>query len=380
MAATKTRQTPDEFGSGENPVLAAVELAWTISELYFERLPAQVRLLSKDDSPGWSGGLPELGTLPGWERASQTADRIKAQLANVTGTAVPWAFEIDTDTTAGDLKESLFDLHLRVFRHLAASSSRTHLGYRLGVALAHTVMAVRKPVASPLATELDRYRVATILDWLGQLKRSLPAHSADAVSYGLEQWRDWAAKPANVNDATDAVSAIGRQGRLWRDVLIGNRVAEDLLAPTDYVRAGTRMARWLGRLLLRFLASWVGLAIILTGALLAGAAYWLYRTGVDLTKVVAVALALLAPLGITATSAQATLKRAIGSMQRPLWDALLAEAIGEAAYVAPRGRTLARAPRWRRIRRCASSDAEEHESEQAEPQLEVSGAHGPNPR
>src|SRR5258708_39127317 len=85
-------------------------------------------------------------------------------------------------------------------------------------------------------------RLTTIKDWLVDLKTLLPNHTAYAVSRGLHDWQEWAGGNRAAGDWAAARSAIRVQGRIWRELLTGEKAARDILDLSDYFAAGRRAA------------------------------------------------------------------------------------------------------------------------------------------
>jgi hypothetical protein len=365
MASTKidpdlTKLAPLAFSAG-----------WNICELYFIKLPKRVKLLDPNQLPV---RLPELSSMPAWQRAKLVALRTKAEIAKL-GLPTTESSTLDFDELGQEeeaetlLKKRVYALHISNFNQLAAVNAQLLLAYRLGVALAMTVLAVRAPLKSPYANELQGARVGTILEWLDALRSVLPAHSVDSVKFTLVQWRDWAANlKTNTSNDSRSTSSLRKQGEGWRALLSGEKSAVDTLEAEDYLRAATKLVKRLGRLLIASAVSGLGIAAMFVVALLILAGAWILSTGFSLTKLVAVVLALGAPAGITASSLQAALKRSLSTAQTPIWGALLVEAIGEASYINPAGHTPVHTPWWRRLCseiRPASAETQTGDDEEA---------------
>jgi hypothetical protein len=336
MVETAHESRDSRFAEGPTAIAVSFDLGWSLTELHFSKLPQRGQILTKADAANWEGGLPELSDLPGVDRAYLIAKRIQEELSLLEPVK---SLKLDVNFDAvpvhlDNIQTAVFDLHLSVFRELAAEP-RFELAYRLGVALAHTVLSVRQPARSSFVEELGWGRVQTLLEWLDELKRFLPSRSAKVVSITLERWRDWSRdKPPDYRDAR-ATQALRQQGQVWRGLLSGELSPEDRLTPSGYAAAGAKMTRQIGGLLGRFILSPTGLAVVVVVLVLVLAATWLFDTGVSTDKLVAILVGLGGPIGLTAASAQATLNRTINSLQAPLWEAVLTEAMGEAAYVEP---------------------------------------------
>jgi hypothetical protein len=149
--------------------------------------------------------------------------------------------------------------------------------------------------------------------------------------------------------AADALALLRRQGDLWRALLAGEKVGADMLEIDDYLDAGERLAGRLRDLGLRFARRFP----VLMGTVLV-----LFVGGIVLVlvasssaSVIAGIGGVLASIGIGWRGAGATLGRALGGLERPLWGAELDVAITDAITLLPGGsgrpdhagrRTLAR--------------------------------------
>jgi hypothetical protein len=107
-------------------------------------------------------------------------------------------------------------------------------------------------------------RLITIKDWLADLKTLLPDHTAYAVSRSLHDWQQWVEQAPAPADWAAARTAIRVQGRLWRELLTGEKAARDILSLSDYLGAGRR-----GTVEVLWRFWWVlAAAAILTGAVI----------------------------------------------------------------------------------------------------------------
>ena len=107
-------------------------------------------------------------------------------------------------------------------------------------------------------------RLITIKDWLADLKTLLPGHTAYAVSRSLHDWQRWVAAAPDTADWAAARSAVRVQGRLWRELLTGEKAARDILSLSDYLAAARR-----GTMELIWRFWWViAAAAILTGGVI----------------------------------------------------------------------------------------------------------------
>jgi hypothetical protein len=117
--------------------------------------------------------------------------------------------------------------------------------YSLGRAVAETVLLPTNVITDEqrrhqFISAFDAGRLITIRDWLTDLKTLLPDHTAYAVSRGLLDWQQWVQQGQPAGDWSAARSAIRVQGRIWRELLTGEKAARDILGLSDYVAAARR--------------------------------------------------------------------------------------------------------------------------------------------
>jgi hypothetical protein len=330
------------FGPSRPLVCLAFGLGWNLSELYqLSGLPTAPppRASSGADPPD---RLPELADFDAWGRA-------RLLLAQITSAATSCGVgQREASMNLSELAKradprievrgEALRLHFGFMERLVAEDPRAQRSYRLGVALAHTVLDTRKPLVRPYREVLQRYRVATMCEWLDSLKSSFPPYAAEAVKHSLIGWRDWAADdhaPAAAD--AKATESLRRQGEVWRSLLAGEILARDVLTPGDYAKAASKMLAQLMKLVGGFVRSWTGAGtLVLVAVVLAGGIWLLSSGGNNTGRLLGGAVAVLAAAGITAGSAGSTLRRTLGTVQQPLWDAVLGDAISTATYVNPR--------------------------------------------
>lgn len=121
--------------------------------------------------------------------------------------------------------------------------------YGLGRAIAET--ALRQAGAMTEEERADQFRcvfeagrLIIVKDCLADLKTLLPDHTAYAVSRSLHDWQGWVAGDRQVGDWDAARAAIRVQGRIWRELLTGEKAARDILSLPDLVRVVGSVA-WL---------------------------------------------------------------------------------------------------------------------------------------
>lgn len=160
----------------------------------------------------------------------------------------------DPDRKSVTTLDAVFTLHCRLLEALTVADFRLGKAYGLGRAMAETALlpaaaATDKEAEQQFRCVLAPGRLVTIRDWLADLKTLLPAHTAYAVSRSLQGWEQWAHGPPADGDWAAAQPAIQVQGRIWRQLLTGEKAARDILKLSDYHAAGVRVAK---RVITRF--------------------------------------------------------------------------------------------------------------------------------
>jgi hypothetical protein len=327
--------------SGPDPaaVCLAFSTGWNISELYqLRKLPSTQAGIAKvtEEQPD---ELPELAELPAWQRARLVEAQIMAATSELNLDDLPLPFdwnELGKDRPRETLRAKVLELHEQLTYRFFATDPSAERAYRLGVALAHTVLVIRRPLQRPYSEVLKSGRVYTIDEWLDALRSQLPRYSANAVKFTLREWQQWAAAqdPAASGDKV-ANERLRRQGEVWRSLLSGERAPEEMLQPANYIKAASNMLKGILQLAAGALWSPVG---VLGGLLLLAVSvfgFWLILSSHDLGRFITGGLAVLAVAGVAAGSVGAGAKRTVAAVQEPLWKAILGEAVSMAALIKP---------------------------------------------
>jgi hypothetical protein len=246
-----------------------------------------------------------------------------------------------------EVRGQIFSLHVRITDSLAANAARLGTAYGLGRALADTCHATGDVGGERLATVFNPYRLENLYDWLGQLDELFPDRAARAVARSLRMWESWVQAPGKSRlpkrvaptpgtDARAASRALIRQGELWRRVLTAEQDPLRLLGPQDYVNAGIGFLVRIRRMVTQFAVQWAGVIVLLLAGL--GAAIWAAVTyaSTDAGKLAAVLASLVGTLGLSWKGVGGTLGKALGVVQRPLWDAEVDTALAVAITKLPR--------------------------------------------
>lgn len=163
------------------------------------------------------------------------------------------------------------------------------------------------------------------------MKTLLPDHTAYAAGRSLHDWQQWAARPRTADDWAAARSAIEVQGRLWRELLTGEKAARDILKLSDYHAAGRRVAR---RVITRFWWVITAPTLLIAGIILAGT--YLHNIPPSLRLVGGIAW-LAGALGISLKGIGVLLGNGLKEVEGWLWNIELDGSVAIAATCLPPG-------------------------------------------
>jgi hypothetical protein len=331
--------------SGDWRVCAAVALGWQVAQLYHSpvhRGPAA--------DPARDGHLPGRSDFPGASQSTWLGEQIQSQAqallkrpARVVLAALSDVLTSLTDPgrSRDATLQAVFTLHCRLLEALTAADFRLGKAYGLGRAIAETALLPADAVTDEQREQqfrsmLETGRLITIKDWLADLKTLLPHHTAYAVSRSLHDWQEWAAGNPAAGDWKAARSAIRVQGRIWRELLTGEKAAQDILGLSDYLAAGRRAAT---RIISRFW--WVILlaTLLIAGVIFAGA---YLHTLPPLVRLAGDIAWLAGAAGIWLRGAGALLGPGLTHAEGWLWQTELDGAVAAAATWLPPG--AARSP------------------------------------
>ena len=287
------------------------------------------------------------------EKACALAAHVGADLAKL-GTAVgiemPTAKSVEealdvVGHARDDVRTAIHDLYLDVRDRLAGSDPAAALGFGLGRMLADTALLPTSAEPKVLGEQFERWRLGNAFEWLGDLDAALPARSAAAVRSSLRAWETWVSKRTRSDGTVDpskvdevAMRALRRQGDMWRRLLTGEQVADQLLDTKAYVRAASSLLANARRLAFHYLWKWLPAILLAVGSV--AAAVWAAVTyapsGTD--RVTAVLFSAAGFLGVSWAGIRATLGRALRQAEAAMWDAEVVAAIGKAATITPKER------------------------------------------
>jgi hypothetical protein len=237
--------------SGNARVCAAVSLGWQVAKLYHSPVHAGAAA-----DPHRGPRLPGISGFPDATRSKWLAEQVDATVAALLpmppGTITDALGQVigllgDTGRNRDATLDAVFTLHCRLLESLTVADFRLGKAYGLGRSLAETTLVPAAAAADDLAGAfgelLSAGRVATIKDWLVELKTMLPDHAAYAVSAGLTDWQQWVAAPRAATDWRGAQLEMRVQGQLWRSLITGEKAASDMLNLAGYLTAARQIAK-----------------------------------------------------------------------------------------------------------------------------------------
>jgi hypothetical protein len=237
--------------SGNARICAAVSLGWQVAKLYHSPVHQGAAA-----DPRRSPRLPGRSGFPDATQSKWLAEQIDATvtaLLPMPPSAVMDALGQvigllgDTGRRRDATLDAVFTLHCRLLESLTVADFRLGKAYGLGRALAETTLVPAAAAAGDLAGAfrelLSVGRVATIKDWLVELKTMLPDHAAYAVSAGLTDWQQWVKAPRSADDWHGAQLEMRVQGQLWRGLITGEKAASDMLNLSGYLVAARQIAK-----------------------------------------------------------------------------------------------------------------------------------------
>jgi hypothetical protein len=349
-----------DAGKSEKPekgrtsdVQCAIRLGWQMAKVYHSPPPA--RPGKPDPAPAHLPGASEIGD---YLTGKMLIGEIEHDLAELTAATRLDPRHLATITALKDegvgparVQADVLSVFTDLLVELAASESQLQTALGLGRMLSDTVLLSDARNPATFAYEFSAGRLSNAYGWLGDLHRELPPHAADAVSGSLRAWEGWVAAHPGADELTGmhAGRVLGVQGKLWRQLLCGDRLAEDLLTPPDYATASSRLIDRFRGILRTFIKTWwipivslliaVGVIVGLTLGLAPNAT----------AKVTAVIVTAAGALGVSWKTLSSTVGRAITQSKDQLWNAEVNESIIVAATFlpapppAPAGTALSRA-------------------------------------
>jgi hypothetical protein len=318
----------------------AVALGWQVAQLFHSpvhRGPAS--------DPGRGDHLPGRSEFPGASQSVWLGEQIQSQVQQLMASPPQVLIEALADALAALTNrdrsrdatlDAVFTLHCRLLESLTVSDVLLGKAYGLGRAIAETSLLPANAItdehrAAQFRAMFEAGRLITIKDWLADLKTLLPSHTAYAVSRSLHDWQRWVAAAPDTADWAAARSAVRVQGRLWRELLTGEKAARDILSLSDYLAAARRGTM---ELIWRFWWVIAAAAILTGGVIYAGSSL---HGLPDLVRVVGSIAWLAGAAGLLAKGATAVLGQGLTRAEGWLWQTELDGSVALAATCLPPG-------------------------------------------
>jgi hypothetical protein len=259
--------------------------------------------------------LPDFDRMDDERRRSALMDLIRAEAGDLQVRGCPM--------------DDVVQLNAVLLTELTRADYRWAKAYTLGTSLERLTMHVE-----PWRRDILPQRMRELSRRVTDLKSCFQPYAADAVASTLSDWATRVERSSATPSAADRQD-LCRQGQIWRALLSGEKLATDNLQVRDYLSGAEHVASALWVLVCRTF----GGARVLLGVTLA--------VGV-ITLSVAVVLGVRGQLGfalgalslglgwvgITTASVGATARRAVGFVEKELWQAALSAAIASSIDVA----------------------------------------------
>jgi hypothetical protein len=344
MASTDT-STDQTSGSSQTDSKAqacdALELGWHMAELYHWSTG-----LGTDEPESGKPRLPRRTDLSPREQARLLSQQIDAAAKRILSPlqssvtqsidAVSSVLTNDAHPMIDNLRGDTATLHRQILQAITVKSSMLSKAYALGQSLAEMSLAAGTDNSADMTLAEELFGIPSIRPvyvWLSELKSLLPAHAAYAVSRTLEEWRTWIGTK-KTEDLAAGTQAMAAQGRVWRELLTGEKSATDLLNVGHYLRAAQEI---FGRVLASVKRYWIGIVIVII-IIAAVVAFIIELHHVSTTtKFITSFVWLAGVLGITVKGFGSLLGTALKNVEGWLWQGELDESVAEAAARLPVG-------------------------------------------
>jgi hypothetical protein len=235
-------------------------------------------------------------------------------------------------------------LHTKLLVRLRAADEKVGKAYGLGRALADLSLRPHKEDEASFVNDLRTGRVVGLIAELRDLKSALPPHAAEAVSWSMKTWQEWAQRPewdhkplVWADHSQQIIEALMVQGRRWRLVLSGQKDPLDQLTADDYVLAGGFLLGRMRGLAQRAAVQYWPYIVAIVVLVMAGVVSALLLAGSTTRQGLGVAVSLLGGIGITTAGARTVIGKAAAVCSDYLWEAELDLAVGRALLALPLG-------------------------------------------
>lgn len=188
----------------------------------------------------------------------------------------------DLNSGPADIQRAVFALHFGLIELFIA----TRLAKAYGIGRILSLMSnLRSGTQSPnqmssqdLKEPFEEHNVATLTEWILELKDYLPSNSSMAVVIGLQDWAR-TARAAKSKKRQSLELLVRDQAELWKQLLAGELDPTSLLSEGDYSKVAMKFARSLRRIILSILCRLIPLGV-LVGAVVGVLVWQMQRVSV----------------------------------------------------------------------------------------------------
>ena len=244
-----------------------------------------------DASQGQSGYQSSLGeeSYAGLRSSLKTIETIICSIASekVRRSVVSQVRSIiemidEPNSGPADIQRSVFELHNGLIEFFGA----TRLVKAIGIGRILSLMSnLRSGIQTTdlrsrkgLKEAFEEQNVATLTEWILELKDYLPSNSSMAVVIGLQDWAR-TARAANSKKRQSLELLVRDQAQLWSQLVAGELDPLSLLSEADYSKVSMKFARSLRRIILSILCRLFPLGV-LVGAVVGVVVWQMQRVSV----------------------------------------------------------------------------------------------------
>ncbi len=328
-------------------VPTALALGWQLSDLF--AMAGETEDPRAAQGNGRVNGLPPLASMDEWP-VSERWDLAVRQIEAKAGPLKVAFDQVGTDTdgleqfVAGlehligqfqaPTRGAQVDCAYRALvMTLAAAHARLGRACELGCGLADICRLGPGDASAAKLAERFGTPVMALQAALSDLASGLPPHSSRSVSLSLAQWKKWStSKKLAIPPDHELADVLRRQGELWRSVLAGEKLGQDMLAAEDYLDASKTLFRSLVRK-----RPWIWVTFAAAGILIALGIYFILTASDTLKALSGAGLSVLSAVGLTAASIKRSATEVGDRLISEVWSAELDWAIADAVTVGPTG-------------------------------------------
>lgn len=304
--------------------------------------------------------LPGIARMTREQRDAGAQMQVNAALARLAATVTAAGLKLPSQERLSGcvngedhVRESnLRTLHVELFSTLTAADVRLGKAYGLGRALSDTCRSPRDH--DELTRRFKPSRIARLRNELDDLATAFPPHAANAVNRALCRWSEtlWPAEtpaaparrrphrpgrlraraaPPELPAERELLTCARRQGQMWRALLSGEKNGEDMLRPSDYVRAAGQALDEVRDLTRQLVRSFPLVATLVVLLFVGGIALMVGATSSGST--LAGAAGVLASAGITWKGIGSSAGGIAARVEQRLWGSELDGAIADATFL-----------------------------------------------